>query len=518
MRVHARSRPRLPQLRPRAELELGDGADRRRRPQRRRQDEPARGDLLRLHRPLAADVQRARARAAGERVTRVELDVGRRADDAEHKLEVGFEPGEAKRLQVDGARGRLAGRRAGAPARQRLPARAARARQGRAGSAPGSPRPARRRAVAGARRDARRLLARARAAQRARSRAIRAGGAGPGALDAWDAELARHGVQLMADRARGGRRRCAAPSPSSAGRLGLPGPAELRYRPRSRATDADGLAAELAERRAADLERGFTAHGPHRDEVAAPARRRGRCARYGSQGQQRAALLALLFAERELLARARRRAPLMLLDDVMSELDADAPRAARRPRCAPAGRRSSRRPTPTTCPAPRDAGTVLVEVSGGTACAGARGGVRRRARRARCDWRSTRRLPAAAPATACWRASRRPGRRSRARPWRPRPSRSPSATGLVTVACRVGGLGAGAGAARRRPPRAPERRAWRARAAGGPVAGLRFVVRDPVTSGNRTSLDGCHFVAICGAFVTLADASGTGGKLLDISE
>ena len=44
---------------------------------------------------------------------------------------------------------------------------------------------------------------------------------------------------------------------------------------------------------------------------------------YGSQGQQRAALLALLFAERALLAERRARPPLMLLDDVMSELDAE---------------------------------------------------------------------------------------------------------------------------------------------------------------------------------------------------
>jgi DNA replication and repair protein RecF len=43
--------------------------------------------------------------------------------------------------------------------------------------------------------------------------------------------------------------------------------------------------------------------------------------RYGSQGQQRAALLALLFAEREALLQARRVTPLLLLDDVMSELD-----------------------------------------------------------------------------------------------------------------------------------------------------------------------------------------------------
>jgi DNA replication and repair protein RecF len=82
------------------------------------------------------------------------------------------------------------------------------------------------------------------------------------------------------------------------------------------------LAAELAERRDADLERGFTAHGPHRDELGlrldgVPLRS------YGSQGQQRTALLALLFAERELLSARRGRPPLMLLDDVMSELDSE---------------------------------------------------------------------------------------------------------------------------------------------------------------------------------------------------
>ena len=83
-----------------------------------------------------------------------------------------------------------------------------------------------------------------------------------------------------------------------------------------------GCAAELAERRDADLERGFTAHGPHRDDLALVRDRRALRA-YGSQGQQRAALLALLFAERELLAERRGRPPLMLLDDVMSELDAE---------------------------------------------------------------------------------------------------------------------------------------------------------------------------------------------------
>ena len=104
--------------------------------------------------------------------------------------------------------------------------------------------------------------------------------------------------------------------------LGLDGAPEIAYRPRSAAADADGLVTELAERRERDVERGFTGFGPHRDEVA--LRRDGRELRaYGSQGQQRLALLALLLAERDALAATRAAVPLLLLDDVMSELDAD---------------------------------------------------------------------------------------------------------------------------------------------------------------------------------------------------
>jgi DNA replication and repair protein RecF len=102
--------------------------------------------------------------------------------------------------------------------------------------------------------------------------------------------------------------------------LGLTGAGEVRYRPRSSAASADELAAELAERTDGDLERGFTGHGPHRDDLL--LRRDGRELRaYGSQGEQRLALLALLLAEREALAESRGTPPLMLLDDVMSELD-----------------------------------------------------------------------------------------------------------------------------------------------------------------------------------------------------
>jgi DNA replication and repair protein RecF len=65
---------------------------------------------------------------------------------------------------------------------------------------------------------------------------------------------------------------------------------------------------------------GRTSWGPHLDELKLEVGGKA-LRRYGSQGQQRLALLALLFAEREALLAARRVAPLLLLDDVMSELD-----------------------------------------------------------------------------------------------------------------------------------------------------------------------------------------------------
>jgi DNA replication and repair protein RecF len=104
--------------------------------------------------------------------------------------------------------------------------------------------------------------------------------------------------------------------------LGLAGEPNIGYRPRSSATEAGELAAELHERLDLDLDRGFTGHGPHRDDVA--TEHEGHDLRaYGSQGQQRLALLALLLAERDAIAAQRPSAPIMLLDDVMSELDRD---------------------------------------------------------------------------------------------------------------------------------------------------------------------------------------------------
>jgi DNA replication and repair protein RecF len=108
--------------------------------------------------------------------------------------------------------------------------------------------------------------------------------------------------------------------PELAEELGMGASMAIAYRPRSRAESAEDLADELAVKTESDLERGFTGHGPHRDELS--LLRDGRELRtYGSQGQQRLALLALLLAERDAIARLRGSLPVMLLDDVMSELD-----------------------------------------------------------------------------------------------------------------------------------------------------------------------------------------------------
>jgi DNA replication and repair protein RecF len=148
---------------------------------------------------------------------------------------------------------------------------------------------------------------------------IRSGRASRSALPAWDHELAVHAIALRDDRARAVDL-LHEPFAHRATQLGLGGEVTLEYRPRSRCGGVEEFLVELRGRLAAEVERGFGSHGPHRDDLA--FLRDGRELRtYGSQGEQRLALLALLLAERSVLARERGRTPLLLLDDVMSELD-----------------------------------------------------------------------------------------------------------------------------------------------------------------------------------------------------
>ena len=80
-------------------------------------------------------------------------------------------------------------------------------------------------------------------------------------------------------------------------------------------------AAALEARLERDLERGVTGLGPHLDDITIRSGER-ELRTFGSQGEQRLAVLSLLLAEAEVIAEQRGTPPLVLLDDVLSELDA----------------------------------------------------------------------------------------------------------------------------------------------------------------------------------------------------
>jgi len=148
---------------------------------------------------------------------------------------------------------------------------------------------------------------------------LAAGAGSTAGLDAWDATFAEAAAALH-DARREAVDELAPRFAEAAEELGIPGESSLEYAPRA-AGSAGEIQAGLAERREADLRLGRTSWGPHLDELKLAAAGRS-LRRYGSQGQQRAALLALIFAERDALLAARQVTPLLLLDDVMSELDA----------------------------------------------------------------------------------------------------------------------------------------------------------------------------------------------------
>jgi DNA replication and repair protein RecF len=143
-------------------------------------------------------------------------------------------------------------------------------------------------------------------------RRLAAGYSSRDALDPWTRHVAELGAELVAAR----RELIELLSPEFgelAASLRL-GTGELRY-------DGESPALEDFERRLEqDLARGSTGLGPHLHDVAVTAG--GRDLRsFGSQGEQRLAVLSLLLAEAGLLARRGGGPPLLLLDDVLSELD-----------------------------------------------------------------------------------------------------------------------------------------------------------------------------------------------------
>jgi len=232
----------------------------------------------------------------GQDATRVSVRLSDGTRD--HELSVGFEPGQPKRMTSDGAPvERLLDVENRPLLSVFMPDRLELLK-----GAPSVRRAHLDQVVAGfwpLRALDRRAYARVLAQRNALLGRIRTGSATRASISTWDLQLARHALALRDTRARAVAL-LAEPFAQRATQLGLTGEARLEYRPRTRASDEEALMVELRERLDSDLQRGFSA-----------------------QGEQRIALLALLLAERTVLARERARMPLMLLDDVMSELDAE---------------------------------------------------------------------------------------------------------------------------------------------------------------------------------------------------
>lgn len=151
-------------------------------------------------------------------------------------------------------------------------------------------------------------------------------GAPSGLLEVWDESLASTGAQLLLHRMALLARirthfvevyRAIAPH-EEADVAYVP---TIGHLPATRDEIATQFTRELLARREDEERRGLTLVGPHRDEIAFTID--GRLARdFGSQGQQRSLVLAWKIAEVQVTRDILGHPPLLLLDDVMSELDA----------------------------------------------------------------------------------------------------------------------------------------------------------------------------------------------------
>lgn len=158
-------------------------------------------------------------------------------------------------------------------------------------------------------------------ALKARHELLRRGRGSDAELEVFETLCATHGAALTATRARA----VAALTPvvlSAFERIAAPGIVlQLRYRPGGSADEAVARA-ELAQRRARDAQRPSASFGPHRDDLELELDTHA-ARLVASQGQHRALTLALKLGETACIGELRGVEPLLLLDDVSSELDAE---------------------------------------------------------------------------------------------------------------------------------------------------------------------------------------------------
>lgn len=156
-------------------------------------------------------------------------------------------------------------------------------------------------------------------ALRSRNRLLKAREVVPRAVRAYDAILASAGAVVGQARARLVLALAPCVESAFARVAGEEIPLEVAYRPRVEPTVA-AISAALNASFEKDVARGFTAEGPHADDVALRVEGRG-VRHHASQGQHRMMVLALKLAELEVLVRSVGAIPILLLDDVSSELD-----------------------------------------------------------------------------------------------------------------------------------------------------------------------------------------------------
>ncbi len=136
-------------------------------------------------------------------------------------------------------------------------------------------------------------------------------------LDLWDCQLADHGKKLVALREEfiGTLRELMKKKHRSltGGREEI----DVTYRPNC---PADRLEEKLFLERERDVFLGTTSVGPHRDDMVFMTEEKD-LRKYGSQGQKRTAALSLKMAEIEIVEESIGEKPVLLLDDVLSELD-----------------------------------------------------------------------------------------------------------------------------------------------------------------------------------------------------
>lgn len=135
----------------------------------------------------------------------------------------------------------------------------------------------------------------------------------------WDSQLSQKALDLTSMR-RKALERVGIIFSKYANNLGLDGDTKATYRPSTMFESKEEYERHFAENINQDIARGFTTTGPHRDDFKLQFNNKD-IRKYGSRGEQRIALLALLLAERDVIKTENNCEYILLLDDVLSELD-----------------------------------------------------------------------------------------------------------------------------------------------------------------------------------------------------